>query len=412
MSPSRRHIRTYEHEEVPYEQLSSVSALRSAVADTDKQIFRFFHGHLKTQQFVGLVQTPEETIEVLPKIHRENDANLGFLVMLLRLTGEAELPEIGTAELREIGGSFLQVWIRHFAESLHRLLKRQFDRQYVEVERETGFIRGRLRVEAMQSGQEKISGQYPCRYEVYTPDHRMNQVLKRCSRLLLGEATGHRSQRLLRSCLDVLDGVSDRPVRAEEIDRVNLNRLNQSYEPLLDLCRLLLRDSTVGVRSGATDQLAVVFNMNRLFESAVATLLRRFQDRLSIGGRPIQSVRVQEGLGKLFGEFSMQVDLSIIDEEGRRTLIDTKYKSLGEGPHGGLSQSDFYQMHAYARAGDRRYDRIILLYPSQEDIRRRFTSGDVTLFVRSIDLRALHDTATGRLNNLSAIEALQEALQL
>jgi len=152
--------------------------------------------------------------------------------------------------------------------------------------------------------------------------------------------------------------------------------------------------------------------MNRLFESAIATLLRQFQDRLSIGGRPIRSVQVQEGLGKLFGEFSMRVDLSITDGHDHRTLIDTKYKTLGEGSHGGLSQSDFYQVHAYATAGDRQYDRVVLLYPGQKEVRRRFTSGEVSLFVRSVDLRSFYDPHAGRLDHSSAATALQEVLQL
>jgi 5-methylcytosine-specific restriction endonuclease McrBC regulatory subunit McrC len=47
------------------------------------------------------------------------------------------------------------------------------------------------------------------------------------------------------------------------------------------------------------------------------------------------------------GEFAMYVGCVITREGGRQMLIDTKYKRLRENrPHAGLSQSDFYQIHA------------------------------------------------------------------
>jgi 5-methylcytosine-specific restriction enzyme subunit McrC len=239
----------------------------------------------------------------------------------------------------------------------------------------------------------------------------MNQVLKRCARLLRQDARAPRVRSRLQACLDALESVTDRPVTAGDLDRLHLNRLNREYESILRLCRLLLEDSTLGTRSGTADQLALVFNMNQLFESAIETLLRRFQNRLQIGGRPIERVDRQVHLGSLFGEFAMQVDLVVTDDRGHRTLIDTKYKALGpDRTHGGLSQSDFYQMHAYATAGDRSYDRVVLLHPSARPVQRRFSSGGVDLLVRTVDLKALYDPGSGQLATAAAVEALQNAL--
>jgi 5-methylcytosine-specific restriction enzyme subunit McrC len=401
----------HEYEELSYEDLTSVQELEELVRASGKRVFAFFRRRLRAQQYVGLVQTSSETIEILPKVYPKEAQNLGVLILLLRLTGIADLRPVGTAGLETHRGSFLQIWIRHFADTLHRLLTHRYRRQYVEVERATGFIRGRLQIEKMQTGREELSGQFPCRYELYTPDHRMNQVLKRCARLLCQDAHAPRVRSRLQACLDALEGVSDRPVTASDLDRIHLNRLNQEYESILRLCRLLLKDSTLGIRSGATDQLALVFNMNRLFESAIETLLRRFQGRLQIGGRPIERVDRQVHVGSLFGEFAMQVDLVVTDDHGHRTLIDTKYKALGpEQSHGGLSQSDFYQMHAYATAGDRPYDRVVLLYPSAHPIQRRFSSSGVELLVRTVDLKAFYDSGTGHLASSAAAEALQNAL--
>lgn len=411
MSPPRTTRQIHEHQEIPYADLRSVQELEELVETSGKRIFAFLRRQLRAQQYVGLVQTSSETIEILPKVYPKDSQNLGFLILLLRLTGIADLRPIGTAGLETFRGSFLQIWIRHFADTLHQLLTHRFKRQYVEVERTTGFIRGRLQIENMQTGREELSGQFPCQYELHTPDHRMNQVLKGCARLLHRDACAPQVRSRLRGCLDALVGVTDRPVSASDLDRIHLNRLNREYESILRLCRLLLEDSTLGIRSGAADQLALVFNMNRLFESAIESLLRRFQDQLRIGGHPIEHVNRQVSLGTLFGEFAMQVDVVVTDDRGQRTLIDTKYKTVGHSDrNSGLSQSDFYQMHAYATAGDRSYDRVVLLYPSSRPVNRRFSSGDIELFVRTVDLRAFYDSGTGQLHSAATVEALQDAL--
>jgi len=406
-------IQIHEHEEISYEHLGPIEELEALIERSGKNVFRFYRGHLKARQYVGLVQTRRQTIEILPKVYAKSSQNLGFLILLLRLTQTADLEPMGTAGLRRLNGSFLQIWIRHFADRLHSLLTRQYDRQYVEVERTTGFIRGRLRIEDMQSGQETTAGRFPCRYEIYTGDHQMNQILKRCAHLLHRDADDYRAQSRLRACLDLLSDVADRPVRSGEIDRIHLSRLNKAYRSVLRLCRLLLEDSTVGLRSGTVDQLALVFDMNRLFESAVAALLERFRDHLQIEGVPIVSVERQSRVGTLYGEFAMYVDLVIEDVEGSKTLVDTKYKTLsGERSHGGISQSDFYQMHAYATAGENHYDRVLLLYPGKRDVSRQFTSSGVSIFVRTVDLSSFYDPRSGRLNRSSTIQSLQQALDI
>jgi len=67
-------------------------------------------------------------------------------------------------------------------------------------------------------------------------------------------------------------------------------------------------------------------------------------------------------------------------------------------------------MHAYATAGDRTYDRIVLLYPSSRPVNRQFSSRDIELFVRTVDLRAFYDPGTGQLHSAATVEALQDAL--
>ena len=407
---SRRQF--YEHQEIPYDQISSTpEELEKAVGESDASVFSFSRKHLQTGRHVGLVQTSSESIEILPKIFEDKAEDLGLFLLLLRLTGESELRPLGTADLARRETSLLEVWIHHFAETLNELLQRQYQREYVEFERRSNFIRGKLLIEDMQAGRERLPGNYPCRHEVYTADNRLNQTIKYCNRLLLRETRQKKTRRLLEMNDILLKNATDRPVSLTDLDRIQITRLNQAYKPLLQLCRLILLSSSLDVRAGRIQQMSFTFDMASLFERAIAHLLRKNKRAIRIDGKPIVSVSGQSGLGKAFGMQRMKVDLELEDAGGGRTLIDTKYKGLQPSRRDcGVSREDIYQMYAYAKAGDRDYDRVVLLYPNRSPVRRQFQDRDVTLFIRSIDLRSIYDPSSGSLLETSVAEVLVEAL--
>ena len=413
---SRQYITLHEHEPLPYAQIgtSAAQTLEAINREHQGKLFTFGKRALRTRQYVGLVQTSEVSLQILPKIydlegHGTTD-NLGYLLLLLRLAGAVDLQQIGNAGMRKLRGSFLEVWIWHFARLLHRLLKQQFRRDYVEVEQHTGFIRGKLLMGSMQTGREVLSGRYPCRYEVFTANQLLNQTLKYCNELLRKETSVPETAALLRANSALLGDVEWRVVTLQDLERIHLNRLNRDYEPLLELCRLLLGHSALDLRAGRIQQMAFVFDMNRLFENGIAALLQRLRGELQLGGRALRSVDTQVRLGELFGQHRMHVDVVLKDEDGSRVLLDTKYKTLDT--NSAPAQSDLYQMHAYATAGDESCDTVILLYPGMRAHTRRYTSDAATLHMRTINPQLFYDRTTGGFSRQRTMHALNEVLDL
>jgi len=110
-----------------------------------------------------------------------------------------------------------------------------------------------------------------------------------------------------------MSDVSHHSIRPSDLDRIQLDRLNRDYEPVLDLCRLLLESSTLNLQTGRVAQFAFVFDMNRLFEEFVAEFLRRHKSRIWLGDGRLAKVEYQRRLGRLFGEFSMDADLVLTE---------------------------------------------------------------------------------------------------
>lgn len=402
-----------EYEWLPYEGFteSEVSRLEGVTDGAGRPVFRCLRTRFQARQYVGMVKVGDRVVQVLPKIYDGDDENLGFLVFMLSYTRRLRLQPTGTADYEKLGGSFLEVWIRHFATELNRLLRRHLVHRYVEVEERAGFLRGKLLTERELDGAGEMYARYACCYEVFTPDHLLNRTLKFCNALLLRQTRVTKTRTLLQENDTLLADVAHGPIRPHDLDLIHLDRLDRHYEPILGLCRLLLESSTLDFRSGRITQLAFVFDMNALFEEFVAEFLKRNVGKMALGGgRRLARVRYQHRVGKLFGEFEMRPDLVLTDDAGDSFLVDTKYKTLDIAQrHGGLSQADFYQMYAYGKAGERSYADVILLYPATTRVQPTFHHGALRLHVRQFDPRKLYDPKKGALNEDAATRELTEA---
>jgi 5-methylcytosine-specific restriction enzyme subunit McrC len=409
-------VRLREYEYLSYDHIGAedVDALERLVERLGVPIFRFYRNRLQARHYVGVLTAGNRSYQLLPKIYERDESNLTLLLILLRHTRRLSIRPAGITQLAKSNGSFLEIWIHHFAETLNHALRRNPRRAYVDIEEEVGLLRGRLLIEQMRMGRDRLRAKYPCRYQVFTGDHLLNQVLAYCNRLLLSLTSVSSTLRVIRENEALLGEARQRSVSVEDVDRIHLNRLNKDYEPLLQLCRLLLAHSTLDLRSGRIQQLALVFDMNRLFEDFVRTFVERFASQLGFAeAGSLRRVRAQHVLGKLFGLFSMEVDLVLTDSEGRRVLVDTKYKATDpKDKRGGLAQSDFYQMYAYARAGLQAYDDVVLLFPHTGGLHRTFTADQIRLHVRELDLRRFVDLEAGNLHIPKALEAFRHALSV
>ncbi len=405
-----------EYEKLEYSRLdeSTIRRLEEITEELGVPIFRFFRKEARAQQYVGVVRALNHTIQILPKISEADNQNLAYLISLLGYARRLRLRPTGKGTFDQLGGSFLEVWIRYFAAELNRLLRRRLTHRYVEVEERVGFLRGKLLVERELGDTGRLYGRYACRYDVFTPDHPLNRILKYCNGLLIRQTRISSNRTLLNENDVLLSDVTHGPIRASDLDRIQLDRLDRDYEPILELCRLLLENSTLNLRTGHIAQFAFVFDMNRLFEEFVAEFLRRHKNRIRLAnGRSLAKVENQRRLGRLFGEFNMDADLILTDDTGRSFLVDTKYKVLDPRKrHVGLSQSDFYQMYAYGSAGKRRFDDIVLLFPGSEVAERTLQQNDMKLHVRQFDTLNICSAEGGGLDQGKVVDELSRALSV
>jgi 5-methylcytosine-specific restriction enzyme subunit McrC len=173
--------------------------------------------------------------------------------------------------------------------------------------------------------------------------------------------------------------VEDVTIAHHHFSQVHLNRNTERYRPLLEFCKIVLKDRSTTPSVGSSSSFVLLFPMEEVFEKFIANFIRRNHRRFNL---PAAAIHVQaRGHTKWLvnkenggGKFQLKPDI-LIKKPGESTVvIDTKWKVLktnSENYRNNISQADLYQLFAYAhRYGS---EDNVLLYPKIVNLEgRRF----------------------------------------
>ena len=147
--------------------------------------------------------------------------------------------------------------------------------------------------------------------------------------------------------------------------------------------------------SGKSPAKALLFPMEKVFEAYVAKNIKK------VFGEVGWEVSIQDRGCYLFDEprkqFALRPDIVVDCGDGKKIIMDTKWKCLHNNSRAnyGISQSDMYQMYAYAK----KYSTsdVWLLYPVNNEMRNcdriLFRSDDgVRVGVFFIDIACIEDS--------------------
>lgn len=368
-------------------QLLSIAKLRPGFCTPGYRSVRF-------SGYVGLVRTGNRIIEILPKVGESNDvgSSRSTLLRMLRLALDLRIQSFGPASHAMVQGSLLDVFIGAYLESLTRLMTRGLSHRYRQREEDDlRVVRGRMLLMRQAGANAMRLDRVACRYDEFDIDHPWNQVLK--AALMAVRPWIHRidSGRRWVELRPAFDGVSTCTDPLDMVRGLVQDRQMAHYAEPLRWAEWILRLLSPRVRAGDAEAPGLLFDMNRLFEAAVANRMRK-----SAGQAGIQ-VRTQEGRHALLGEadseathLKLRPDL-VLRKEGLAIAVgDTKWTrriEMKASGHVVPPETHAYQMHAYAG----RYDcqEFVLIYPWHDGL-DGMTSPRYVLPAHGGEVRTLH----------------------
>ncbi len=349
---------------------------------------------IKATSFVGVVQLHDLTVEVLPKIHRndsednktdkakreaqEKDATNNLLFML-NYTSRLKIKEVDAGLKDRKDKNIFEVLIYLFAKNLFNLLSAGMNKTYMAVEDESRFLKGQWRLDEQLAVKPYANHLFFVRYDEFTEDDHLNRILKYTAKLLTVFSRNRQNKKILEDILLIYSDVADLPeVSDSDISKVQFNRMNERFKHIFDFAMIFIKSLSYQLRGGNKGIYSFMFDMNLLFEEFIAEFIRKEVLPKNDCKYNLENVRIHNDYKYLAYQedkaeekiFRLEPDIHFVKDGSTDLIIDTKYKLLGKGKSEkkyGVSQSDMYQMFAYAQ----KYNcpRVVLLYPHHEKLK-------------------------------------------
>jgi 5-methylcytosine-specific restriction enzyme subunit McrC len=359
--PEGRVVRTDQH-----------LALERFSEDYQKQhkVAVFQHGPRRTlvaQNFVGVVNLGRDQVEILPKIEGDVSQVRHNLVKMISVAMDLELYDSDASKVDRHSDSILEILIRLFCQKLWQCVRRGMVRQYEIRNENLAMLRGRLSVPEQIRVNLARPDRLACVFDEFSENNLLNQALKAALQVLSRVAKTQTSQRNLAELLFCFQEVDDVVPSAINWSRTGTNRLSARFTPVLALARLFIEGKSPDVVSGSGDGFALLFDMNKLFESYVGAVAKRvFANEgleVSLQGPKRHLARAASGSQV----FELKPDIVARGDHGIAFIIDTKWKRLKEQAYReGVTSTDVYQMYAYST--QYASPDVFLLYPHHRDL--------------------------------------------
>ncbi|MGO1247841.1 MAG: McrC family protein [Oceanisphaera sp.] len=296
---------------------------------------------LKLCSYVGYLQSPHgEAIEILPKTERdvpEEPANLRQLLhRMLRSALGVKHREASAADLLRSRDPLHEWVIGQFLYELAELVRRGLRFDYQNIEEESRFIRGRLNMTRQLRQSPGKATHFHIRYAEFSPDRLENRLIKTALDVAFKLTTAHKNWRLANVLSQHLVSITSLQQPLRQFERWQDNKMMQGYISIKPWCRLILEQLNPDFQKGKHRGIALLFPMERLFESYLKTCL---QQHLVAGAKLIPQASRRHLLRHIPSStsnntsqnwFALQPDFLVIQDQEHSAVLDAKWKLLDQ----------------------------------------------------------------------------------
>lgn len=349
------------------------------------------------KNYVGLIQINNKfQIQILPKIEfakGEKDETKQIFIKMLRSMKDFPSKVFTNANLKFEKMNLYEIFINMYLQEVRRLIKHGIKSAYIGQEDNLNVYKGKLLVEKHIKQNFIHKERFYVGFDEYQVNRAENKLIKSTLLKLQKLTSSMENSKEIRQLLTVFELVEPSTNYDKDFAKVVINRHTKDYEMLIKWSKVFLKDKSFTTFSGTESSRALLFPMEKVFESYVAKNIKKIFSRVG------WNVSVQDKGYYLFDtlneeqykKFAIRPDLVVTREDGSIIILDTKWKNLTNNRriNFGISQADMYQMYAYSKKY--KTPDIWLLYPMNNEMRKskpiRFESGDgVTVSVFFIDL--------------------------
>lgn len=372
ISGQKKVIQVYEHQYllldktyngVPFGERYHKS-LQSWVVQTEEKFAKLIHRGIKFKQFVGAIQVGDLLIEVLPKVDQTQDDNFTkwrrFLVELLFQSKVFPIHLSTPASVHIHSFTLLDWIILAFLSEIKQLLRKGLRRSYNRKEMELPSLKGRLQLHRQILLQYSSPEKFAAVFNAYDYNSYYNSILWKTLELLKGKFLHWKVRQQIDDVMRYFPTINSIDLQTVPWDRLKEDRQAQPYDKALDWARLIWEACMPNNQLGNHQLFAFLMDMNRLFEQFIYEKLKQACP---------ENITLKRHYAQTFWKNRLIRPDIILETEGQKAIIDTKWKVLKRGEP---SMEDLRQLYVYnqyfgASSG-------ILIYPNQNNLSGKVTN--------------------------------------
>jgi len=361
----QNHITVFEHEKLFFnlknEQEKQLHDALEIYHSNQTPLFKLIRNGVQFNEHVGIIQIGKTTIEVLPKSDKSGEEKWrNLLIGMIKTIWGFDVKSTGSSSLKLKSNSILELYFELFISEVEYLLHRGLIKRYQKNEGNQTSLKGALQFSKHISQNLVHKERFYVKYTQYSNKHTIHEILFKTIKLLTNLNSNPQLKGRIGSLSLNFPEMREIKVNESTFDKIVFDRKNKHYQTALEIAKLLLLNYHPDISKGRNDVLALMFDMNNLWEQFILITLKRKLKTHNVTSQVTKSFwKPDSGYSS-----KMRPDIILKCRESQQIFVlDTKWKNLnGYNP----SPEDLRQMYVYHRFYQA--NKVALIYPSDQHI--------------------------------------------
>jgi len=363
-----RTVKVYEYEKLKtlpdqygrYLDDTELKALIKFNDENDNKYFTVINQGIRFSQYVGVIQVGNLTLEILPKADRVNhyeeseaDKWRGALLSMLKVCNKLSADAVNEANLKRRPMSMLDLYFRMFLKELELLLHQGLFKKYKKETNNIKAWKGRMHFSKNLQHNLIRKDRFYTTHEVYSYDHTINRILLKTLNIITQVSSDIDIIHSAKNLASLFPEQTHQAITESTFKRLPHSRKLVPYRQALKISEIIILNFSPEIKSGGTKLLALLFDMNKLWEEYLFRMLCRVE-------RESFQVSAQQSQ-KFWNWKSIRPDI-VIKLDKITYIIDAKWKII-DRKH--PADADLKQMYVYNMYWEA--EKSMLLYPKAQE---------------------------------------------
>ena len=305
--------------------------------------FSLIHNGVRFSEYVGTIHVGDLTINVLPKADRSENTLLWQkrLLDMIHKVGLFKVESTSKAHLNIKPNHILDLYFAEFIQEVESLVHKGLVKKYRQTENNLNSLKGSLHFSMHITKNFVHQEKFYTRHNIYDRENPFNKVVYKTIVLIQRLNTNTDLTSRIGALLLDFPVMPDFTPNNFWFSNVQYTRRTEPYRKAIDIARLLLLNYHPDLINGRDHVLALMFDMNLLWEKFVYVSLKNHLKDANVtyqSSKPFWQLENHRPI-------NLKPDI-IISNNGNNYVIDTKWKLIDRLRP---SDADLKQMYAYTK---------------------------------------------------------------